>query len=36
MYKPPKLNPVAMEEDRAISNKELRRIREAQRKAQRR
>eukprot|EP00775_Hariotina_reticulata_P005267 gene5267-5502_t len=35
VYKPPKLNPVAMEEDRAISNKELRRIREAQRKAQR-
>lgn len=36
VYRPPKLNPVAMPEDRAVSNKEMRRIREAQRRAQRR
>jgi hypothetical protein len=36
VYQPPKLNPVAMPEDRALSNKEMRRIREAQRRAQRR
>ena len=36
VYRPPKLNPVAMPEDRALSNKEMRRIREAQRRAQRR
>jgi hypothetical protein len=36
VYRPPKLNPVAMEEDRALSNKERRRLLEAQRRAQRR
>lgn len=36
VYHPPKLNPVAMPEDRALSNKEMRRVREAQRRAQRR
>jgi hypothetical protein len=36
VYRPPKLNPVAMPEDRAASNKELRRIQQAQRRAQRR
>lgn len=36
VYRPPKLNPVAMPEDRALSNKEMRRVREAQRRAQRR
>lgn len=36
VYRPPKLNPVAMPEDRALSAKEMRRVREAQRRAQRR
>lgn len=36
VYRPPKLNPVAMDEDRALSRKEERKLREAQRKAQRR
>jgi hypothetical protein len=36
VYRPPKLNPVAMEEDRALSNKERRRLLEAQRRAKRR
>ncbi|KAF8059680.1 hypothetical protein HT031_005088 [Scenedesmus sp. PABB004] len=35
VYRPPRLNPTAMEEDRALSGKEMRRLREAQRRAQR-
>ncbi|WIA21610.1 hypothetical protein OEZ85_000794 [Tetradesmus obliquus] len=35
VYRPPKLNPVAMEEDRALSAKERRKLLEAQRRAQR-
>eukprot|EP00879_Flechtneria_rotunda_P011823 GHRR01012350.1.p1 GENE.GHRR01012350.1~~GHRR01012350.1.p1 ORF type:complete len:590 (+),score=268.47 GHRR01012350.1:166-1935(+) len=35
VYRPPKLNPVAMDEDRALSNKEMRKLKEAQRRAKR-
>lgn len=36
VYHPPKLNPVSMEEDREMSNRDRRRLKEAQRKAKRR